>query len=353
MRHRAASPFFRVETMARISTRQLAAMCQRVGTSLRAGVEVRRVWTQESERGNSQYRQHAAEVSRLVSKGSGLAEALRSCHGYFPRLTCEMVAVGEETGHVETVFLKLAEHYDHLLRLRRNFLAGIAWPMIQLIAGIFILGLLILILGVISETSPGVFGLAGPSGFVTYCLIVGLAAGAVVLGTLAVTRGWLGTWPYEILIRIPGLGTSIRTMALARLAWTLSMALNAGVEARRAMSLALDSTQNPYFTAHKATADAVILRGGEFHEALRSTGVFPQDFLDELENAEVAGTQTESLLRLADQYRERAETSSKVLAMLAGFAIWAMIAVVFLFVIISLVLNLYIAPINEALEWAN
>jgi type IV pilus assembly protein PilC len=314
--------------MARISTRQLAAMCQRVGTSLKAGVEVRRVWTQESERGNSQYRQNAAEVSRLVSKGSGMAEALRSCHGYFPALTCEMVAVGEETGHVESVFLKLSDHYDHLLRLRRTFLAGIAWPMIQLIAGIFILGLLILILGVISDTSPGVFGLAGPSGFVTYCLFVGL-------------------------IRIPGLGTSIQTMALARLAWTLSMALNAGVEARRAMGLALDSTQNPYFSAHKATADAVIIRGGEFHEALRSTGVFPQDFLDEVENAEVAGTQTESLMRLADQYRERAETSSKVLAVLAGFAIWGMIALIFIFVIISLFINLYMGPINEALEWSS
>ncbi len=327
-------------------------MCQRVGTSLKAGVEVRRVWTQESERGNSQYRQHAAEVLRLVSKGSGLAEALRSCHGYFPRLTCEMVAVGEETGHVESVFLKLAEHYDHLLRLRRNFLAGIAWPMIQLIAGIFILGLLILILGVISETSPGVFGLAGPSGFVTYCLIVGLAAGAVVLGTLAVTRGWLGTWPYEILIRIPGLGTSIRTMALARLAWTLSMALNAGVEARRAMSLALDSTQNPYFTAHKATADAVILRGGEFHEALRARGSFHKIFLMNLRMPKWPARKQNRCCGWRINIAS-AETSSKVLAMLAGFAIWAMIAVVFLFVIISLVLNLYIAPINEALEWAN
>ncbi len=291
--------------MAKISTRQLAAMCQRVGISLQAGVDVRRVWSQESERGSPRYRQHAAEVSRLVSKGSGMAEALRQCEGYFPNLTCEMVAVGEETGHVETVLLRLSDHYQHLLRLRRTFLAGIAWPVIQLVAGVVILGLLILILGVISSTSPGVFGLAGPTGLLIYCLLVGLAAGAITLAVLSVTRGWLGTWPYEVLIRIPGLGTSLRTMALARLSWTLSMALNAGVEAQRAMGMALDSTQNPYFTTHKADADQVILRGGEFHEALRRTGVFPEEFLDEIENAEVAGTQTESLMRLAEQYRER------------------------------------------------
>jgi type II secretory pathway component PulF len=339
--------------MARIGTRQLAAMCNRVGTSLQAGVDVRRVWDQEAMRGNAQYRRHATEVSRLVSKGLDMAEALRSCNGYFPRLTCEMVAVGEETGQVEAVFLKLAAHYDHLLRLRRTFLAGIAWPMIQLVAGIIILGLLILILGLISKTSPGVFGLAGPSGLMTYCLIVGLATGAIVLATLAVTRGWLGTWPYEVLVRIPGVGTSIRTMALARLAWTLSMALNAGVEARRAMGLALDSTQIPFYTRHKDSADAVILRGGEFHEALRKTGAFPEEFLDEVENAEVAGTQTESLSRLAEQYRERAEASSKVLAVLAGFAVWGIIAVVFVFVIVNMVYNLYIRPINEALEWAS
>jgi hypothetical protein len=38
---------------------------------------------------------------------------------------------------------------------------------------------------------------------------------------------------------------------------------------------------------------------------------------------------------------------------LAGFLIWGLIAAVFIFVIISLVVNLYLAPINEALEWAN
>jgi type II secretory pathway component PulF len=327
-------------------------MCNRVGTSLQAGVDVRRVWDQEAQRGSLQYRHHAAEVARLVSKGMEMAEALRSCDGYFPRLTCEMVAVGEETGQVESVFLKLAAHYDHLRRLRRTFLAGIAGPMIQLVSVILILGLLILILGVISKDSPGVFGLAGPSGLATYCLIVGSAIAVIVLATLAVTRGWLGTWPYDVLIRIPGVGTSIRTMALARLAWTLSMSLNAGVEARRAMSLALDSTQLPYFTRHKALADGVIMRGGEFHEALRKTGAFPDEFLDEVENAEVAGTQTESLSRLAEQYRERAEASSKVLAVLAGFAVWGLIAVVFVFVIVNMVYNLYLRPINEALEWA-
>ena len=65
---------------------------------------------------------------------------------------------------------------------------------------------------------------------------------------------------------------TLQTMALARLSWTLSLALNAGIDANRAVRMALASTQNRYYTQHIDKADAVIMRHGQFHEALRATG---------------------------------------------------------------------------------
>ncbi len=72
-------------------------------------------------------------------------------------------------------------------------------------------------------------------------------------------------------MRVPVVGTTLQTMALARLSWTLSLALNAGIDARRAIRMALQSTQNRYYTQHIDKAEAVIVRGGQFHEALRRT----------------------------------------------------------------------------------
>lgn len=66
-----------------------------------------------------------------------------------------MVDVGEKTGRLDEVFIRLAEHYDHVLDLQRTFLQGIAWPMVQLIAALGVIGLLIWIMGILPEGIDG------------------------------------------------------------------------------------------------------------------------------------------------------------------------------------------------------
>jgi type II secretory pathway component PulF len=339
--------------MARIRTRQLARMCHRLGTALRAGMEIRQVLNREAASGVGTYSRQLAEVARRVERGATLAEAMRGSEGYLPDLLCDLVDVGEQTGQLESVLLRLADHYQHLLFLRRLFLGGIAFPMLQLLGGIVVIGGLILILGLLPNSTSTVFGLAGPRGLVIYALLVGgvlLGAGLAGWGLL---RGWFGSWPAAVVMRLPVVGTSLKTMALARFCWTLSLTLNAGIDARRSLRLALDSTQNVCLMAGRDAAENIIARHGQFHEALRATAAFPADFLDALENAEITGTESESLDRLSHEYQERTQDSTRVLVTVATFAVWAMIAALFIFLIFSLVTNLYLRPIQEALEMTN
>ena len=67
----------------------------------------------------------------------------------------EMLEAGDQTGHVDAVLLRLAEHYEHLLTLRRIFLVGILWPAIQLVLAIFVIGLLIWVLGFVGTDILG------------------------------------------------------------------------------------------------------------------------------------------------------------------------------------------------------
>lgn len=337
--------------MTRISTSQLASMCHRFGISLRAGTDLLKMLNSAAGHGSSAYREHMEDIARRIGGGATLAEAVRAQGNYFPELTRELIDVGEQAGRLETVFLRLAEHYQHMIRLRRTFIGAIVWPMIELVIGVVIIGGLIFFLGVIGA-STGVFGLSGGRGLLIYLLCVALffvAVGATVMGLL---RGWFGHVPTSVVMHIPTVGKSIQTMALARLAWTMSLALNAGIDAQRAIRLALNSTQLPYFTRHRDSVEAVVARGGQFHEALEQTGVFPRDFLDALETSEVAGTETESLEHLSREYQERAELSTKALAVIAGVVVWMMIAALLIFVIINLFMTFYLGPINEAADWA-
>ncbi len=336
--------------MATMGMRRLAQFCRRMGTALRAGVDVRTAWHTESQRGPMRDRERMAEVLQQVSHGHAVVDAMREAGGLFPQFTLEMVDVGERTGRLDEVLMRLADHYDHLLRLRRSFLQGIAWPLIELGVGIGIIGFLILILGVLTEGQMGVFGLSGVSGLLTYLLLVALVAGGLLLLGLAFTRGWFGTAPMALFIRLPVVGTSVRTMALSRLAWTLAMALNSGIDARRSMRLALRSTHNVYFTSHADQIDQVLVRGGQFHESLAVTGAFPDEFVDAIEAAELTGTHTESLERLSDEYRQRSESAMQALTAFATVAITLGVLAVGGAVIIYMVYALYITPINDALR---
>jgi type II secretory pathway component PulF len=129
------------------------------------------------------------------------------------------------------------------------------------------------------------------------------------------------------------------------------LALDAGMDARRSIKLALRSTQNAYYTSQMDAVDGAIERGREFHEALRSTGLFPEDFLSSLETAELSGTHGESLARLANDYRDRAKAAAKVLTLASTFAVLGlgmviMVALIFQ-LFFSLIMPMYTDPMNN------
>ena len=336
--------------MARIRTRTMTQMFRRVGQSLRAGVDARRIWGQEAERGSPGHRRQIGEINRRIQGGDTVAEAVESTNGYFPPLAKALIDVGEQSGKLDAVLLRLADHYDHVLAMRRTFLVSIAWPAIQAGAAVLIIGFLIWILGVL-EAPVKILGLAGASGAAIFFLAVGAIVGLFALLVMSITRGWVATARITpLLTRVPGLGVFMVTSALSRFSWSLSMALDAGIDVRRSMRLALRSTQNLRYTSHVEEIDAKILRGDEMHEALRATHAFPDDFLDALEAAELSGTQSESLSRLADDYQERAIAASRVLTIVAGFVTYGLVMVVLAAVVISLFKSLYFDPLYDALE---
>jgi type II secretory pathway component PulF len=341
--------------MAHIGTTQLARFCNRVGTSLKAGIDVRTVLQREAQRGAGRQRDVMDRLSRSVSKGDSLASALAEENGYFPPLVCEMVAVGERTGKVDEVFLQLSEQYQHRLQLRRAFMIGIFWPALELVVAFVIIGLFILLMGTIVPLGPGgepVFdplGIGvGVPGLINYLLIVSAIVAVFAFIVWGFARGRFGPWPMLVLMRVPMLGKTLEMMALSRMAWTLAMANNAGMDPRRSVKLALRSASNPYYASFQKRLDEHLAGGAELHEAFARSRGFPGEFVDIVSNGELSGTLPESLLRLSDDYRRRAESSSGMLTVFASFAVWGVVALIIISFIIRFAM-FYIGTINSFL----
>jgi type II secretory pathway component PulF len=163
----------------------------------------------------------------------------------------------------------------------------------------------------------------------------------------------MGPKPMLAAMRIPVLGKCLESLALSRLTWALALSLDSGMDARRATILAIRSAQNPYYESSLAQVTAAIRANQQFHESFAAGGVFPSDFLQQVEVAEMAGATTEALLRLAHEYEERARTAMRVLTAIATGLVMFVIFGVIIFAIFSLFYHAYLKPIQEMQDMLN
>lgn len=331
----------------RMNMSAAAEFCRRTGTSFRAGIDIVTLCRNETKHGSDRQRDIMAQVAERVAAGEALYVAMTKCGAkFFPRLLLSMVRLGEETGRLERTLLELAAHYQHRLEVRRNFFKAIGFPALQFGMAILVVALVIWIMGFLPTGADGKpfdvlgFGLYGTRGVVIYFFIIGCVAALIWLANLAVRNNWLNLQAaVPLLYQIPKFGSALQTITLAKFTWTLAMSNDAGLDPFLSIELALDSTNSEFYRSETKTAHQAIRQGGTMEDALRATGVFPEDFLTEMEVAEMSGTQAESLSHLAERYDERARMAVSVLGKIATATIWVILSGILIFMILKMALK--------------
>jgi type IV pilus assembly protein PilC len=341
----------------RLSNKSLRDLCHRLAVETEAGIDIRRTWQREADAARGRFRPHFARIRDALAQGESLSLALAHAGPIFPTMFLDLTHVGEETGTLGRVLQRMERHYRRLVQARRAFLAAIAWPAIELGLAILVIGVLILVMGWVAQRSGGQandaigFGLSGTSGLLIYMNVlvaIGLAAAAVYY---AVRRGVAWTRPLQrAIIQMPVVGPCLQKLALAQIAWTLHLTTNVAMDLRRVAPLALRSTGNDYYIRHTEQVTSAIASGQPLAQALGRTGAFPAGFVDALAVGEESGQIAESMGRLADQYEEEAESAVRTLAMLAGVAVFVLVAALIIFLIFRLFFGMYLGPINDALN---
>lgn len=87
--------------------------------------------------GNSRLRQEVEAAAREVKTGGGLARNLAR-EEHFPRLALQMISVGEETGQLDTMLLKVADSYDREVRNTIDRLLSVFTPVVTLLMAVLI-----------------------------------------------------------------------------------------------------------------------------------------------------------------------------------------------------------------------
>ena len=88
----------------------------------------------EAVMGNDVYGQALEEVRTNVREGASLAQPLKDS-GVFPPLVTRMIAVGEQTGEMEEMLVKVADIYDQQVETMVSTLTSLLEPVMIVIIG--------------------------------------------------------------------------------------------------------------------------------------------------------------------------------------------------------------------------
>lgn len=341
----------------RIPPKSLALACRSLSTMLGSGVPIERAFNLAAEKiSESRCRRAMRGIAEAVARGEEVSEAMRAQGQTFPELMIEMTDVAEQTGALPEILRSLADHYDNLVRLRREFLTSITWPAVQFTLAVFVIALLIYVLGWIAQSRGGQpldvlgFGLYGAKGALLWLAMVGGVLLSLWTAYQMIARTFAGQRVlHGLLMRIPAIGGCMRSFAIARFSWAFYLTQQTGMPVDDSLRASLQATNNGVFIDRADLVCRLIREGETLSTALHAAKIFPADYLSMVEVAETSGTVPEALHRLSPQFEEDARRSLAVLATLLGWGVWLLVAGFIIFLIFRIALW-YVGMINDAVN---
>lgn len=326
---------------------------------LHAAIPIQKAFDLAADKtGDQRCRDAMQHIAIEVRKGQDVTSAMEDLPGVFPDLMLEMVAVAEQTGTLPEILRGLAEHYENLVRLRKNFISSLIWPLFQFVAAVLVIALLIYILGILGDR-PGSqkidvlgFGLFGAKGAILWLAMVTGTVLSLVVAYLVTVRSLSGRKALDrFLLNFPVVGNCLRSFAIARFAWAFYLTEQTGMPIDKSLKSSLRATNNGAFIDATAGICEMVQEGSTLTAALSDSRLFPADFLSMVDVAETSGTVPEALHRLSPQFEEQAQRSQQRLAAALGWTIWASVAAFIIFLIFRIAL-FYVGMRNGAVQEA-
>jgi len=262
------------------------------------------------------------DVRASLDTGRDLSTALRRHPKVFSPFYVSMVRVGELTGALEEVFLKLFHHLEFEREIKDQVRQALRYPAFVIavmavalaIVNIFVIPAFARIFANFRAELPFMTKvlLAFSNFMVTYWpALIGVAIGAYVL-----FRVWLGTpagrysWD-RMKLRIPVAGKIVLKATLARFARSLSIALKSGVPIVQALSVVEQVVDNVYIGQRIEQIRDGVERGETLWRTTVTTGVFTPVVLQMISIGEESGELDELLREVAEMYQREVEYELK------------------------------------------
>lgn len=285
-----------------LSTAQLTLLTHQMATLLEAGIPIDEMLTAVAEQAEQDHiKRVLLGVRARVLEGFSLAKSLDAFPRSFPKLYRTTIASGEKSGKLSLILHKLADYIDRQRKMKSKILQAMLYPsLMSAVSILIVIFLLIYVVPKIVTTFTQVemklplstqILIAISNYFVHYGLytLLGLVILIVALLRGLKNKRFRYSWD-QIILKIPLLGRTIRTINEARFGRTFGILTAASVPVLEAMTAACELiTPSPMRQAVSAAIEQV-REGVSISHALKQTNYFAPMFIYLVSSGENSGS---------------------------------------------------------------
>lgn len=306
----------------KITGQDITIITRQLSTMLKAGVPV--VQSLQLTANSHTKAPMRAMLNQIVTKvegGNSLASALREHPQYFESFYCDLMESGEQTGHLEHSFERLATYREKSEELRRKVKKAMIYPsMIMLVAVIVTCVLLLFVIPQFDSIFKS-FGADLP--WLTQVMIDlshGLSRNgpifviAIVLAVFMFISSYKKSINFKrrvtaFSLKIPVLGSIFQESAIARFSRTLATTFSSGIPLLDGIDLAASTSGNILYEEALISARNDTAGGMMFYLAIKHTNRFPELVTQMVMIGEESGALDEMLNKVASIYEDSVDNT--------------------------------------------
>jgi type IV pilus assembly protein PilC len=307
----------------KVKSKDLVVFTRQLSTMVSAGVPLLRALTTMQQQSESKhFSEVLATVNKDVQGGMALGDAFGKHPEVFSEIYVNMVRAGEAGGILDDILKRLALQQEKSDSIRKKVKGAMTYPIVLMC--ITVLAFVGLMIFVIPQIGKIVKDLGGPDAEMPAITQAMLSISDFMINQwyVLIAVGVGGVWLFkrwvktpagkrkfsQILLKLPGVGTIMSKLAVARFSRTFASLLGAGVSVIEALNVSGGAVGNVvYKEALNKAADGV-KNGKQLSTILAENKLFPQIVTQMLAVGEETGQTDTILIKVAEFYEEEVDT---------------------------------------------